>query len=40
MGNILFNEHQRRLLEVNSNVNSVSDRSIQYKTEFKVLAVK
>jgi len=40
MSKILFNEHQRRLLEANPNVNSVSDRSIQYKPEFKVLAVK
>ena len=40
MSKIFFNEHQRRLLETNPNVNSVSDRSIQYKPEFKVLAVK
>ena len=40
MSKILFNEHQRRLLEANPNVNSVSDRAIQYKPEFKVLAVK
>ncbi|WP_438296288.1 hypothetical protein [Sporosarcina sp. FA15] len=40
MSKILFNEHQRRLLEANPNMNSVSDRSIQYKPEFKVLAVK
>ena len=40
MSKIIFNEHQRRLLEANPNVNSVSDRSIQYKPEFKVLAVK
>jgi len=40
MSKILFNEHQRRLLEANPYVNSVSDRSIQYKPEFKVIAVK
>jgi len=40
MSKVLFNEHQCRLLEENPNVNSVSDRTIQYKPEFKVLAVK
>lgn len=40
MSKIIFNEHQRRLLEANPNVNSVSDRSIQYKPEFKIVAVK
>ena len=40
MSKILFNEHQRRLLETNPNVNSVSERSIQYKPEFKVFAVQ
>jgi len=40
MSKIIFNEHQRRLLEANPNVNSVSDRSIQYKPEFKIIAVK
>jgi len=40
MSKIIFNEHQRRILETNPNVNSVSDRSIQYNPEFKLLAVK
>ena len=40
MSKIIFNEHQRRLLEENPNVVSVSKRAIQYKPEFKVLAVK
>lgn len=40
MGKILFNEHQRNLLERNINVQSVSDRSIQYKPEFKIQAVQ
>lgn len=40
MSKIIFNEHQRRLLEANPNVNSVSDRSIQYNPDFKLLAVK
>ncbi len=40
MGKILFNEHQRSLLERNINVQSVSDRSIQYKPEFKIQAVQ
>lgn len=40
MSKIIFNEHQRQLIEMNPNVNSVSDRSIQYKPEFKVLAVQ
>lgn len=40
MSKIIFNEHQRRLLEANPNVNSVSDRSIQYNPELKLLAVK
>lgn len=40
MSKIIFNEHQRRILEANPNVNSVSDRSIQYKPEFKIVAVK
>lgn len=40
MSKIIFNEHQRRILEANPNVKSVSDRSIQYNPEFKLLAVK
>lgn len=40
MGKILFNEHRRNLLERNINVQSVSDRSIQYKPEFKIQAVQ
>ena len=40
MSKIIFNEHQRRILVANPNVKSASDRSIQYKPEFKVLAVK
>jgi transposase len=40
MSKIIFNEHQRRILEANPNVSSVSDRSIQYNPEFKLLAVK
>jgi hypothetical protein len=40
MSKIIFNEHQRRLLETNQNVASVSDRAIQYTAEFKIKAVK
>ena len=40
MSKILFNEHQQRLLEANLNVTSVSDRAIQYTSEFKIRAVK
>lgn len=40
MSKKIFNEHQRRVLELNPNVHSVSDRAIQYKPEFKILAVK
>lgn len=40
MSKIIFNEHQRRILEANPNVSSVSDRSIQYNPDFKLLAVK
>ena len=40
MSKIIFNEHQRRLLEANQNTVSVSDRSIQYTPAFKVQAVK
>jgi transposase len=40
MSKIIFNEYQRRLLESNPNVVSVSDRAIQYSAEFKVHAVK
>ena len=40
MSKIIFNEHQRQLLEANPNVASVSDRAIQYTPEFKIKAVK
>ena len=40
MSKIIFNEHQRRILEANPNVKAVSDRVIQYTPEFKVKAVK
>ena len=40
MSKIIFNEHQRRILESNPNVASVSDRAIQYTSEFKIRAVK
>ena len=40
MSKIIFNEHQRRLLETNQNVASVSDCAIQYTAEFKIKAVK
>lgn len=37
---IIFNEIQMKLLEQNPNVQNVSDRSISYKPEFKVEAIK
>ena len=40
MSKILFNEHQRRQIEANPNVASVSDRSIQYTAAFKLKAVQ
>ncbi|MGH2316978.1 hypothetical protein ACRC6Q_04370 [Planococcus sp. SE5232] len=40
MSKIIFNEHQRRVLEANPNVKTVTDRMIQYTPEFKVKAVK
>src|SRR4051794_38834435 len=40
MSKIIFNEHQRNLLENNPNVASVSDRAIQYSPDFKISAVK
>lgn len=40
MSKIIFNELQQRILESNPNVLSVSDRSIQYKPEFKIAAIK
>jgi transposase len=40
MSKIIFNEYQRRQLESNPNVASVSDRAIQYSAEFKMRAVK
>jgi len=39
MSKIIFNEHQRRQIEANSNVASVSDRAIQYTADFKLKAV-
>lgn len=40
MSKILFNEYQRRQLEANSYVKSVSDRAIQYTADFKIHAVQ
>jgi hypothetical protein len=40
MSKIIFNEHQRRQIEANPHVASVSDRSIQYTADFKVKAVQ
>lgn len=40
MSKKIFNEFQRNQLENNPNVNHVSDRSISYRPEFKVNAVK
>ena len=40
MSKIIFNEHQRRQIEANPNVASVSDRSIQYTADFKLKAVQ
>lgn len=40
MSKIIFNEYQRKQLEANPNVASVSDRSIQYQPAFKIKAVK
>ena len=40
MSKIIFNEHQRRQIEVNPNVASVSDRAIQYTAEFKLKAIQ
>lgn len=40
MSKILFNEHQRKQIEANPNVASVSDRSIQYTAQFKLKAVQ
>ncbi len=40
MSKIIFNEHEQRVLETNPNVSSVSDRAIQYTSEFKIQAVK
>ncbi|MDQ0226329.1 hypothetical protein J2S02_002674, partial [Metabacillus niabensis] len=40
MSKIIFNEFQRKQLENNPNVNHVSDRSISYKPEFKIAAIK
>jgi transposase-like protein len=40
MSKIIFNEFQRKQLESNPNIEHVSDRSISYKAEFKIKAVK
>lgn len=40
MSKIIFNEHQRRQIEANPNVVSVTDRTIQYTVEFKLKAVQ
>lgn len=40
MSKIIFNEHQRQVLEKNRNVASVSDHAIQYTAEFKIRSVK
>lgn len=40
MSKIIFNEHQRRQIENNPNVASVSDRAIQYTADFKLKAVR
>jgi transposase len=40
MSKIHFNEHQRKILKMNPNVASVSDRAIQYSPAFKIQAVK
>lgn len=40
MSKIIFNEHQRRQIEANPNVASVSDRAIQYTANFKMKAVQ
>ena len=40
MSKIIFNEYQQRQLEANSNVRIVTDRTIQYTPDFKLLAVK
>lgn len=40
LSKIIYNELQRKQLENNPNVSHVSDRSISYKPEFKVQAVK
>lgn len=40
MSKIIFNELQRRVLESNPNVASVSDRAIQYTANFKLKAVE
>ncbi|SFD04100.1 hypothetical protein SAMN05443252_1221 [Bacillus sp. OV322] len=40
MSKIIFNQFQRKQLESNPNISHVSDRSISYKAEFKIKAVK
>lgn len=40
MSKIIFNEHQRRQIELNPHVLNVSDRTIQYTVEFKIEAVQ
>lgn len=40
MSKIYFNEHQRKLLEMNPNVSTMSNRAIQYSSTFKIKAIK
>jgi transposase len=40
MSKIIFNEIQMKLLENNPNVEHVSERSISYTSDFKIIAVK
>lgn len=40
MSKIIFNEYQRRQIEVNPHVRSVSDRTIQYTVDIKLMAVQ
>lgn len=39
MSKVIFNEHQIKQLELNPNMESVSDRSIQHLGDFKVRVV-
>lgn len=40
MSNIIFTESQRKKLESHPNVIKVSDRSITYSPDFKIIAVE